>query len=122
MDNRCVLFDKAILTDDDWTRFGDDRHTRMNDTSTGHGDITGESTVITFANNRLWHNFQSKSIEEIWSNEMHFEAYELLTIYFAVYLLAIFVRHFFLSFFLFLILHLSKNQHRDDVKKHKYCD
>lgn len=29
---------------------------------------------------------------------------------------------FFYSFFLLLLLHLNKNQHRDDVKKHKYYD
>lgn len=57
-----IFFDQTILADDNWSGFCNDCHSRMNDASTGNGDITGESAIVTFTNNCLWHNFQSKNV------------------------------------------------------------
>lgn len=58
MDDRCVLFQKAVLADNYWTGYGKNRDPWMDDTAAGNGDVTAEDAILVFTDRRLGPDFQ----------------------------------------------------------------
>lgn len=55
-----VFFDQTVLADDDWSGFGDNCDTRMNDAAARNGYIAEERALIALTYDCLWHDFQTE--------------------------------------------------------------
>lgn len=59
MDNRCVLFQQAVLANDNRSGNGKNRDPWMNNTSAGNGDVTAEDAVLILADSCFGPDFKS---------------------------------------------------------------